>query len=112
MIPLEIKEYDNKIQAEIGLRIQGKRLEQGLTAYDLAAYWNVGINQVSRIETGKANCTISQLYVLSQLLECSVDYFLFGDIPAWMLTEEQRMAIINFLLAFETYTSDDDEMEP
>ncbi len=34
---------------------------------------------MSRIESGKANCTVPQLYCIAQLLNCSVDFLLFGE---------------------------------
>lgn len=34
---------------------------------------------MSRIESGKANCTIPQLYCIAQILDCSADFLLFGE---------------------------------
>ena len=34
---------------------------------------------MSRIESGKANCTIAQLYCIAQILDCSADFLLFGE---------------------------------
>ena len=31
------------------------------------------------IESGKANCTIPQLYCIAQILDCSADFLLFGE---------------------------------
>ena len=39
----------------------------------------IGKNQMSRIESGKANCTIPQLYCIAQILDCSADFLLFGE---------------------------------
>ncbi|MDE6640254.1 MAG: helix-turn-helix domain-containing protein [Acetatifactor sp.] len=102
MIPIEFQEYDNDIKFQLGQRIQKKRLERKLSAVDVAEYLNIQANQISRIENGKANCTIPQMYVLAQLLDCSVDYLLFGKQLQSALNEEQKAAINSMLLAFET----------
>ena len=67
MIQEDIKEYDDEIKMHIGNRIQEVRIAKGVAASDLAAYLNIGSNQMSRIETGKANCTIPQMFIISQL---------------------------------------------
>ncbi len=96
---LEIQEYTAECRREIGWRIQDRRLAMGLRAVDMAAYLGIGTRQVGRIENGNANCTVTQLYVLAQLLECSVDYLLFG-VPKAELTEAQQQAIDDLLTAF------------
>lgn len=48
-------------------------------AIELASYLGIGKNQMSRIESGKANCTIPQLYCIAQILDCSADFLLFGE---------------------------------
>lgn len=100
MIPEEIREYNGTAKWQLGQRIQEKRLEKKLTAADVAAYLNVQANQISRIENGKANCTISQMYILAQLLDCSVDYLMFGKRPESGLSEEQQAAINHMMMAF------------
>lgn len=74
-----IKEYDSDICNEIGKRIQDLRHLRKIKAVDLASYLDIGKNQMSRIESGKANCTVPQLYCIAQLLDCSVDFLLFGQ---------------------------------
>ena len=66
----EIKEYDSDTCSKIGIRIQD---------IELASYLGIGKNQMSRIESGKANCTIPQLYCIAQILDCSADFLLFGE---------------------------------
>ena len=100
MIPTEIQEYCDDIQLQIGQRIQEKRLEKKLTAADVAAYLNIKSNQLSRIENGRANCTVPQMFVLAQLLECSVDYLMFGKQQQSEFNEAQQEAINSMLLAF------------
>lgn len=75
----EIKEYNSDICYEIGKRIQDMRNKRKIKAVELACYLNIGKNQMSRIESGKSNCTVPQLYCIAQLLNCSVDFLLFGE---------------------------------
>ena len=74
-----IKEYDADTCSEIGIRIQEARISKNMKAIELASYLNIGKNQMSRIESGKANCTISQLHCIAQVLDCSADFLLFGE---------------------------------
>ena len=94
-----VQEYDKDVQFNIGQRIQQARIEKGIAGIDLASYLNIGKNQMSRIENGKANCTLPQLYVLAQVLECSVDYLLFGKKTS-NYTQEQEDSIKALLAAF------------
>lgn len=75
----EIKNYDSSVCCEIGKRIQDQRVKKKIKGIELACDLEISKNQMSRIENGKANCTIQQLYILSQRLDCSVDFLLFGD---------------------------------
>lgn len=93
MIQEDIKEYDDEIKMHIGNRIQEVRIAKGVAASDLAAYLNIGLNQMSRIETGKANCTIPQMFIISQLLDCSVDYLMFGKKNEPACSDEQKKLI-------------------
>ena len=74
----DFKEYSSDVQLQIGQRIQKLRIDKKIAAVDLAAVLDIQSNQMSRIENGRANCTVPQLYVISQILGCSVDYLLFG----------------------------------
>ncbi len=96
---IEVKDFDKNVQFEIGHRIQGLRLKNGIAGADLAAYMDIGRNQLSRIENGKANCTLPQLFVLSQVLKCSIDYILFGDVRL-TISYEQSLAISSLLDVF------------
>ena len=73
----EIREYDKNVQFEIGQRIQKMRIKEGLKSIDLATELGITKNQMSRIENGRANCTIPHLYIIAQILNCSVDYLFF-----------------------------------
>lgn len=97
----EIREFDKNVQWEIGQRIQEARLAKGIAGVEVAAYLGIGKNQMSRIETGRANCTIPQLYVLAQLLDCSVEYILFGKSPSFTYSDEQGKCIKALIASFE-----------
>lgn len=91
MIPINIIEYDAEIAFQIGQRIQQKRVEKNLVAADVASYLEISAKQLSKIENGNANCTIKHLYVLHQLLDCSIDYLLTGiDIASKVATDAQK----------------------
>ena len=101
MIPTDIKEYDEEVSCNIGLRIQNARIEKGLSGVDLAEYLGIKKNQMSRIENGRANCTLKQMYVIAQMLECSVDYLMFGKQNKQVkYTEEQMHAVKMMQKAF------------
>ena len=55
---------------------------------------------MSRIENGRANCTVPQLYVISQILGCSVDYLLFGK--QYLTISQEQADSIKVLI--ETFT--------
>ena len=71
----DFNEYNSDVQFQIGQRIQKLRIDKKIAAVDLAAVLDIHSNQMSRIENGRANCTVPQLYVISQILGCSVDLF-------------------------------------
>lgn len=98
----EIREYDKNVQLEIGQRIQEMRLDKNMKSIELATELGITRNQMSRIENGRANCTISQLFILLQILGGSADYILF-----WKkyereikITKEQKEVLINLINTF------------
>ena len=68
----------------------------------LATELGITRNQMSRIENGRANCTISQLFILLQILGGSADYILFGKKYEHeiKITKEQKEVLINLINAF------------
>ena len=98
----EIREYDKNVQFEIGQRIQEMRLDKNMKSIELATELGITRNQMSRIENGRANCTISQLFILLQILGGSVDYILFGKKyeREIKITKEQKEVLINLINAF------------
>ncbi|MCQ4754626.1 helix-turn-helix domain-containing protein [Enterocloster bolteae] len=100
MINTNIVEYDTNVSWNIGKRIQDIRVMRGLSGVEVAAFLDINKNQLSRIENGKANCTVQQLFVLSQLFECSSDYLLFGTLIKPKMTQQQIEAIEAIKKAF------------
>lgn len=97
---LDIKKIDEKTQWEIGQRIQNARIEKELSGADLGAYLEISANQVSRIENGRAVCTIQHMFILAQLLDVSVDYLLFGKEKIQNVTPQQMESIKNLIAQF------------
>ena len=100
----DFKEYSSDVQLQIGQRIQKLRIDKKIAAVDLAAVLDIQSNQMSRIENGRANCTVPQLYVISQILGCSVDYLLFGK-QCLTISQEQADSI-KVLMLMEVYETD------
>ena len=98
----EIREYDKNVQFEIGQRIQEMRLDKNMKSIELATELGITRNQMSRIENGRANCTISQLFILLQILGGPADYILFGKKyeRKIKITKEQKEVLINLINAF------------
>lgn len=95
----EIREYDKDVQFEIGQRIQKMRLKNNMKSIELAVELGITKNQMSRIENGRANCTIPQLFIMLQIFDCSSDYLMFGrkDKQENTLSLAQREAILKLL---------------
>ena len=85
----EIKELDDTARMEIGQRIQETRITKGLSGEDLGAYLGIKGNQVSRIETGKAKCSLEHIFVIAQVLNCTTDYLLYGKKEHLTFSPEQ-----------------------
>jgi transcriptional regulator with XRE-family HTH domain len=100
MVNTNVQEYSDDIRLQIGQRIQELRTKKKIAGIDLAELLNIGKNQLSRIETGKANCTVPQLFALAQILDCSVDYLLFGTKQV-ALTKEQERLLLALAKTFE-----------
>ena len=96
----DFNEYNSDVQFQIGQRIQKLRIDKKIAAVDLAVVLDIHSNQMSRIENGRANCTVPQLYVISQILGCSVDYLLFGK-QRLTISQEQADSIKGLI---ETFT--------
>lgn len=85
----DVKTLDEDQRVNIGMRIQEQRIKAGMSGAMLGAYLGVNSNQVSRIETGKAKCSLEHMFIIAQVLNCSVDYLLFGKKQMPVLTQVQ-----------------------
>lgn len=85
----DVNILDENNRMQIGQRIQNTRIKRGLTGADLGAILDISANQVSRIETGKAKCSLEYIYILVQVLNCSADYLLFGKDESPNFSQEQ-----------------------
>lgn len=85
----DVKKLDETVRMQVGQRIQDTRIKQGLSGADLGAYLDISANQVSRIETGKAKCSLEHIFILAQVLNCSADYLLFGKKELPTISQEQ-----------------------
>ena len=62
----------DQLQIKIGERIRILRESKGISQQNLAAICNFEKANMSRIEAGRTNPTISTLYKISQALEISI----------------------------------------
>ena len=85
----DVMALDEIQRMNIGMRIQEQRIKCGMSGAMLGAYLGINQNQVSRIETGKAKCSLEHLFVIAQVLNCSADYLLFGKKQMPVLTQMQ-----------------------
>lgn len=63
---------DSKIQVKVGLQIQRIRELKGLSQQDLAAKCNFEKSNMSRLEAGKVNPTLSTLEKVASALEINI----------------------------------------
>lgn len=62
----------NQLQQKIGNRIRELRESKGISQQNLAAICNFEKANLSRLEAGRTNPTISTLYKISEALEISI----------------------------------------
>lgn len=94
----EIKKIDHWA---VGQRIQEMRIKRDMTGADIAACLDITTNQVSRIENGRAKCTLEHLFALTQILDCSADFLLYGTEPSSKYTKAQMACIDAMIASFE-----------
>ena len=63
---------ENSLQIKVGKRIQEIRIEKNISQQDLAAKCNFEKSNMSRLEAGRANATLSTLEIVSKALEVDV----------------------------------------
>ena len=74
---------DEKLLCEIGIRINGRRKELGLTQEQLAEKMDVSIQMISNLELGKKAIRPENLVKLCTVLNVSADYILRGTKADW-----------------------------
>jgi transcriptional regulator with XRE-family HTH domain len=62
----------NSLQIKVGKRIQEIRIEKNISQQDLAAKCNFEKSNMSRLEAGRANATLSTLETVSKALEVDI----------------------------------------
>ena len=71
---------EESIQIQVGKRIQKIRSEKKISQQDLAAKCNFEKSNLSRLEAGRANATLSTLEIVSKALEINtIELFKFND---------------------------------
>lgn len=65
----------NLILKEFGANLRKLRLKKGFTQEALANELGVEISQISRIERGVINTSVTTLYAISKILEVNTDDF-------------------------------------
>lgn len=75
------KHEKNTILINFGKNLRLTRLEKGFTQEQLANELGIEISQISRIERGVINTSITTLYSISKVLNVNVsELFVFGTI--------------------------------
>lgn len=68
--------YDKKA---VGMRIKEARKNKGMTQCGLSLCLDyTSERQLQRIESGETSCSVDKLMEISQILDVSADYLLFG----------------------------------
>ena len=62
----------NLLQIKVGKRIQQLRIEKNISQQELAARCNFEKSNMSRLEAGRANATLSTIEVVSKALDIEV----------------------------------------
>lgn len=62
----------NLLQIKVGKRIQQIRIEKNISQQELAARCNFEKSNMSRLEAGRANATLSTIEIVSKALDIEV----------------------------------------
>ncbi|PXY44721.1 helix-turn-helix domain-containing protein [Flavobacterium hydrophilum] len=62
----------NSLQIEVGKRIQKIRIEKNISQQDLAAKCNFEKSNMSRLEAGRSNATLSTLEIVCKALGVNI----------------------------------------
>lgn len=80
---------------QIGSRISQARKIKQLTQENLAELSGMSVSAISRIETGKNSTSLRTLYKFCDILDVSLDYFLYDLLP--VQAEIQDPAILDIV---------------
>ncbi|MGK4566308.1 helix-turn-helix domain-containing protein [Flavobacterium sp. 3HN19-14] len=71
---------ENALQIRVGKRIQEIRIEKQISQQDLAAKCNFEKSNMSRLEAGRANATLSTIETVAKALNVpAIEFFKFKD---------------------------------
>ena len=95
----------------IGQRIKRRRTELNITGAKIKEETGISNGNLSSIETGKNLPSSTALIQLSKILDCSVDWILFGKTPKSELYEFSNISVSEqqFIKQFESLSEDDKE---
>lgn len=86
--------------AKIGKRIQIIRHLKQLSQKEVAKYLGVSQAHLSNIETGNNNCTLNNLFKLSEIFQCSIkDFFVDFDEPEKSKIQTETFTLNEFTQA-------------
>ena len=92
------------IRSDVAARLKSLRKEHKLTIERLAEMINVSASFIGLIEKGGSGISLENLYKLSQVYGCSLDYLIAGGEPQ---NNSARLAKLQSAL----YDFDDDEID-
>ena len=72
---------------EIGERIKRARIAKGIQSKDFASCLGIGKDQLSRIENGKVACKLEYLYIITQYLDVTLEYLVYGETETFTIKE-------------------------
>ena len=74
----ELLDYDKEKNEEVEMRVNMLRLKKGLKSKEMAIMLNITYAHYSRMEAGTDGWSLSVLYKVAQILDVTVDHFLYG----------------------------------
>ena len=80
---------------DISIRLKSLRNQNGLTIERLAELVGVSTSFIGMIEKGNSGISIENLYKLSQIFNCSLDYLVTGNENGNVLDMNARLAKLN-----------------
>lgn len=97
---LNQNEYYEKVMKSIGERIRNRRKELNLTQVMIQSATGISAGALSEIENGNRKPSVIIFYILSQVLQCSMDWLATGECSdsenMEMLTEEEKELLEEF----------------